>query len=143
MQHIAVTKDLHPLAKKLNIKYRALGKYQMAVKIAEGLITQGYVDVQSSDGKVNFIRLKRQNIVVKKQFECVDSIVNKSQSKPDDDIGGDTDSVATTDSSSNSDGDEVFSFQEKACFFFLRLKEVNVRQNLHFSQILMEIKFFY
>ena len=105
MQHIAVTKDLHPLAKKLNIKYRALGKYQMAVKIAEGLITQGYVDVQSSDGKVNFIRLKRQNIVVKKQFECVDSTVNKNQSKPDDDIGGDTDSVATTDSSSNSHGD--------------------------------------
>lgn len=102
MQHIAVTEDLHPLAKKLKIKYRALGKYQMAVKIAEGLITQGYVDVQSSDGKVNFIHLKRQNIVVKKQFECVDS---KNQSKPDDDIGGDTDSVATTDSSSNSDGD--------------------------------------
>ena len=59
LQHIAVTKDLHPLVKKLNIKYRALGNYQMAVKIAKGLITQGYVDVQSSDCQVNFIHLKR------------------------------------------------------------------------------------
>ena len=57
MQHIAVTKDLHPLPKKLNIKHRALRNYQMAVKIEEGLITQGYVDVQSSDGQVNFIHL--------------------------------------------------------------------------------------
>ena len=59
LQHIAVTKDLHPLVKKLNIKYRALGNYQMAIKIAKGLITQGYVDVQSSDCQVNFIHLKR------------------------------------------------------------------------------------
>ena len=39
---------------------------QMAVKIAKGLIAQGYADVQSSDCQVNFIHLKRQNIVVKK-----------------------------------------------------------------------------
>ena len=62
MTHIAVTKDLQPLAKKLNVKHRSLEKYQLAVEIAEELISKGYVDVKSSDGQVsaNFIQLKRE-----------------------------------------------------------------------------------
>ena len=47
MQDVTVVKHLYPLAKKLTVKYRSLGKYQLSVKIAKALISQGYIEVRS------------------------------------------------------------------------------------------------
>ena len=37
MQDVTVGKHLYPLAKKITVKYRSLGKYQLSVKIAKHL----------------------------------------------------------------------------------------------------------
>ena len=98
---IAVTKDLQLLVKKLNIKYRSLAKYQMAVKIVEGLITGGYVDRQSSDGQINYIPRKRENIFIKEKSEKlkVNNIFTKTKAQrkpsPTGERREDTDLVAT------------------------------------------------
>ena len=38
LQDVTVVKHLYPLAKKLTVKYRSFGKYQLSVKIAKALI---------------------------------------------------------------------------------------------------------
>lgn len=90
----------------------------------------------------------------------MNSIVYKNQRKPDDDIGGDTNSIATTDHdssfSSNSDG----YFFKKKRIFFIEIErsscqtkpltcdmEIPIQwqlliRTIHNSQDLMEIKFF-
>ena len=47
MQDVTVVKHLYPLAKKLTVKHCSFGKYQLSVKIAEALISQGYIEVKS------------------------------------------------------------------------------------------------
>ena len=64
MQDVTVVKHLYPLAKKLTVKHRSLGKYQLSVKIAKALISQGYIEVKSpvEGGEVNFLNLKREDV---------------------------------------------------------------------------------
>ena len=69
MQDVTVVKHLYPLAKKLTVKYRSLGKYQLSVKIAKALISQGYIEVKSpvEGGEVNVLNLKREDVVCKRK----------------------------------------------------------------------------
>ena len=48
------------------------GKYQLSVKIAKARISQGYIEVKSpvEGGEVNFLNLKREDIVCKKKDQC-------------------------------------------------------------------------
>ena len=109
MQDVTVVKHLYPLAKKLTVKYRSLGKYQLSVKIAKALISQGYIEVKSpaAGGDINFLNLKRENIVCKKKDQLKSNDPDLDESDLD---NGDTDSVTTDSSfSTQSDGFEVSS----------------------------------
>ena len=46
-----------------------LGKYQLSVKRAKARISQGYIEVKSpmEGGEVNFLNLKREDVVCKKK----------------------------------------------------------------------------
>ena len=46
-----------------------LGKYQLSVKRAKACISQGYIEVKSpmEGGEVNFLNLKREDVVCKKK----------------------------------------------------------------------------
>ena len=71
MRDIVVKKQLSPLAKQLNVKYRSLGKYQICVPLAKALILKGFVAVQIEPGKkIYYHCLKRSNVVVKKIENC-------------------------------------------------------------------------
>ena len=106
VQDVTVVKHLYPLAKKLTVKYRSLGKYQLSVKIAKALISQGYIEVKSpvEGGDINFLNLKREDIVCKKKDQ-------PKSDHPESDLDNeDTDSVTTDSSfSTQSDGFEVSS----------------------------------
>ena len=109
MQDVTVVKHLYPLAKKVTVKYRSLGKYQLSVKIATALISQGYIEVKSpvKGGDVNFLNLKREDIVCKKKDQLKSNDPDLDGSDAD---NGDTDSVTTDSSfSTQSDGFEVSS----------------------------------
>lgn len=106
MQDVTVAKHLYPLAKKLTVKYCSLGKYQLSVKIAKALISQGYIEVKSpvEGGDINFLNLKKEDIVCKKKDQL------KSDDPESDLDNGDTDSVTTDSSfSTQSDGFKVSS----------------------------------
>lgn len=77
MQSIKVRKDLFPLAKRLSVKSRSLGKYQLCIPLAIALISQGYVKVKPDKEKdrINFLRLKRENIEVVKKINVEDSSI--------------------------------------------------------------------
>ena len=114
MQDVTVVKHFYPLAKKLTVKYRSLGKYQLSVKIARALVSQGYVQVKSPEdkltcGKVNFLNLKREDIVCKKKDQCKSNNLELEESDLD---NGDTDSIATSDSSFSTQSD---SYEIKSC----------------------------
>ena len=70
MQYVTVVKYLYPLAKKLTVKHHSLGKYQLSVKIAKALISQGYIEVKSpvEGGEVDFLNLKREDICAKRRI---------------------------------------------------------------------------
>ncbi|XP_078378030.1 uncharacterized protein LOC144661207 [Oculina patagonica] len=107
MQDVTVVRHLHPLAKKLSVKYRSLGKYQLSTKLAKALLSQGFVEVKSTmeDGEVNFLNLKRENVVCKKKL---DQVKSNDADVEESDNSGDTDSVATDSSfSTHSDGFDV------------------------------------
>ena len=109
MQDVTVVKHLYPLAKKLTVKYRSLGKYQLSVKIAKALISQGYIEVKRpvEGGDINFLNLKREDIVCKKKDQLKSNDPDLDESDLD---NGDTDSVTTDSSfSAQSDGFEVSS----------------------------------
>lgn len=95
MQDVTVVKHLYPLAKTLTVKHRSLGKYQLSVKIAKALISQGYIEVKSpvEGGEVNFLNLKREDMCKKK-----DQLKSNDPDREESDDNGDTDSI-TTDSS--------------------------------------------
>ena len=103
MRDIVVTKQLSPLAKELNVKYRSLGKYQICVPLAEALISKGFVEVKAEPGqKINYHCLKRSNIVVKKlkiaKHQPKHGTFSKevgANEEDDDGDEGDTDSVST------------------------------------------------
>ena len=106
MQDVTVVKHRYPLAKKLTVKYRSLGKYQLSVKIAKALISQGYIEVKSPvEGvEVNFLNLKREDSVCKKK----DQVKSNDPDQEESDDNGDTNSIITESSLSNySDGLEV------------------------------------
>ena len=69
MQDVTVVKHLYPLAKKLTLEYSSLGKQQLSVKIAKALISQGHIEVKRpvKGGDINFLNLKREDIVCKKK----------------------------------------------------------------------------
>ena len=96
MQDVTVVKHLYPLAKKLTVKHRSLGKYQLSVKIAKALISQGYIEVKSpvEGGEVNFLNLKREDVMCKKK----DQLKSNDPDREESDDNGDTDSI-TSDSS--------------------------------------------
>ena len=105
MQDVTVVKHLHPLAKKLTVKYPSLGKYQLSVKIAKPLISKGYIEVKSpvEGGEVNFLNLRREDIVCKKK-----ELKSNDPDLEESDDNGDTDSITTDSSfSTYSDGFEV------------------------------------
>ena len=107
MQDVTVVRHLHLLAKKLTVKSRSLGKYQLSVKIAKALISQGFVEVKNpmEDSEVNFLSLKREHVVCKKK---VDQVKSNDPDVEESDNSGDTDSVTTDSSfSTHSDGFEV------------------------------------
>lgn len=95
MQDVTVVKHLYPLAKKLTVKHHSLGKYQLSVKIAKALISQGYIEVKSpvEGGEVNFLNLQREDMCKKK-----DQLKSNDPDREESDDNGDTDSI-TTDSS--------------------------------------------
>ena len=94
MCNIVVTKQLYPLAKGLNVKYRSLGKYEMCVPLAKALILQGFVKVKAAPGQnINYCCLKRSNIVVVNKLKVAKQPKHDSLSEEDDE--GDTDSVST------------------------------------------------
>ncbi|PFX13896.1 hypothetical protein AWC38_SpisGene21991 [Stylophora pistillata] len=92
MQDVTVEKHLYPLAKKLTVKYRSLGKDQLSVKIAKALISQGYIEVRSPVKcvEVNFLNLNR-DIVCKKK----DQLKSNYPDLEEYDDNGDTDSITT------------------------------------------------
>ena len=81
-----------------------MGKYQLSVKIARALVSQGYVQVKSPEdgGKVNFLNLKREDIVCKKKDQCKSNNLELEESDLD---NGDTDSIATSVSSFSTQSD--------------------------------------
>lgn len=89
LHYITVLKHLYPLAKKLTVKHHSLGKYQLSVKIAKALISQGYIEVKSpvEGGEVNFLNFKREDIMCKKKDQLKSN--DPDQEKSDD--NGDTD----------------------------------------------------
>ena len=104
MRDIVVTKQLSPLAKELNVKYRSLGKYQICVPLAKALISKGFIEVKAEPGqKINYHCLKRSNIVVVKKLKIAkhqpkhDTFSKEVGANEEDDDGdeGDTDSVST------------------------------------------------
>ena len=100
MRDIVVTKQLSPLAKELNVKYRSLGKYQICVPLAKALISKGFVEVKAEPGqKINYHCLKRSNIVVKKlkiaKHQPKHDTFSKEVGANEEDDEGDTDSVST------------------------------------------------
>ena len=108
MRNIVVTKQLHPLAKGLNVKYRSLGKYEICVPLAKALILQGFVEVKAEPGQqINYRCLKRSNIVVVKKMKIVkhqpkhDSFSKEVGAEAEEGSGdeGDTESVSTGSSS--------------------------------------------
>ena len=85
---------------------KVLGKYQLSVKIAKALISQGYMEVKSpmEGGEVNFLNLKRVDIVCNKK----DQLKSNDPDQEESDDNGDTDSITTDSSfSTYSDGFEV------------------------------------
>ena len=83
-----------------------LGKYQLSVKRAKARISQGYIEVKSpmEGGEVNFLNLKREDIVCKKKDQCNSDDPDWEES----DDNGDIDSITTeTSFSTCSDGFEV------------------------------------
>lgn len=85
---------------------KVLGKYQLSVRIAKALISQGYMEVKSpmEGGEVNFLNLKREDIVCKKK----DQLKTNDPDQEESDDNGDTDSITTDSSfSTYSDGFEV------------------------------------
>ena len=100
MRNIVATKQLHPLAKGLNVKYRSLGKYEMCVPLAKALILQGFVKVKAAPGQnINYHCLKGSNIVVVNKLKVakqpkLDSLSKEVVANEEDDEG-DTDSVST------------------------------------------------
>lgn len=107
MRNIVVTKQLQPLAKRLNVKYRSLGKYEICVPLAKALILQGFVEVKAEPGQqINYRCLKGSNVVVKKMKIVKhqskhDSFSKEVGAKEEEDDGdeGDTESVSTGSSS--------------------------------------------
>ena len=86
-----------------------MGKYQLSVKIAKALINQGYIEVKSpvEGGDVNFLNLKREDIVCKKKDQLKSNDPDVDGSDAD---NGDTDSLTTDSSfSTQSDGFEASS----------------------------------
>ena len=67
MQNIVITKQLYPLAKGLNVKYRSLGKYKICVPLAKALILEGFVEVKAEPGRQIHYRCLKSNIVVLKK----------------------------------------------------------------------------
>lgn len=85
---------------------KVLGKYQLSVRIAKALISQGYMEVKSpmEGGEVNFLNLKREDIVCKKK----DQLKTNDPDQEESDDNGDTDSITADSSfSTYSDGFEV------------------------------------
>lgn len=106
MRNIVVTKQLYPLAKGPNVKYRSLGKYEICVPLAKALILQGFVEVKAEPGqKINYRCLKRSNIVVVKKLKVAKDPKHGSFSKGEganeEDDEGDTDHVSTASSVSD------------------------------------------
>ena len=67
MQSIKVRKDLFPLAKRLSVKSRSLGKYQLCIPLAIALISQGYVKVKPDKEKD---RIKLPEIEAREHRSC-------------------------------------------------------------------------
>ena len=66
--NLSVKRSLVPLAKHLSVKTRGLGKYDMAIPISKELIKQGYVTPKENDQQLNYNRIKRNEIVSKKDI---------------------------------------------------------------------------
>ena len=60
--YLSVKGNLNPVAKYLKVKTRGMGKYEMAVPIAKELVRKGYVVPKDPMQKLNYIRIKRDEI---------------------------------------------------------------------------------
>ena len=84
IHNLKLKQDLMPVATLLNIKCRSLGKYNIICEIAKELIKQGYVEVKLNKCEpVNFRRLKRRSLVLKKLIPGIPNIVHDTDSVSD------------------------------------------------------------
>jgi len=63
LQDLSLKAHIILLAKKLRVRHRSTGKYDLMVPLAKELFNQGYVKSQD-DGHVNFKKLKRNMLKV-------------------------------------------------------------------------------
>lgn len=60
--YLSVKGNLNPVAKYLKVKTRGMGKYEMAVPIAKELLRKGYVVPKDPMQKLNYNRIRRDEI---------------------------------------------------------------------------------
>ena len=63
LQDLSLKAHIIPLAKKLGLRHRSKGKYELMEPLAKELFNQGYVKSQD-DGDVNLKKLKRNMLKV-------------------------------------------------------------------------------
>ena len=63
LQDLSLKAHIIPLAKKLGVRHRSKGKYELMEPLAKELFNQGYVKSQD-DGDVNLKKLKRNMLKV-------------------------------------------------------------------------------
>ena len=66
--YLSVKGNLNPVAKYLKVKTRGMGKYEMAVPIAKELVRKGYVVPKDPTQKLNYNRIKRDEIKSEKDI---------------------------------------------------------------------------
>lgn len=69
--YLSVKGNLNPVAKYLKVKTRGMGKYEMAVPIAKELVRKGYVVPKDPTQKLNYNRIKRDEIKSEKDISLL------------------------------------------------------------------------
>ena len=87
-RNLSYKKDLCPVAKRLNVKARGLGKYQLANKLATALVEKQFVQLKV---EANLKCLKREELAVLKSLDHNDIPSDTCSRESSDDPGSDDD----------------------------------------------------
>ena len=59
---LTVRQHLLPLGKKLHVKCRSLGKYQLLMPLAKALVTSGHVKIEVANSDINYKHVLRKQV---------------------------------------------------------------------------------